>query len=93
MTESKAVSAGWGSDLRIVAVAAMAPFLSGLLVLLGYIWLNGFGVVLGLGAAIGWGVWWYRRNDKEFFPRAMNNGAFVITVVLTLAALALVLFV
>ena len=93
MTESKAVSAGWGSDLRIVTVAAIAPFLSGLLVLLGYIWLNGFGILLGLGAAIGWAVWWYRRNDRAFFPREMNNGAFVISLVLTLGVLALVLFV
>jgi uncharacterized Tic20 family protein len=92
VTEAKTLAPNWGSDLRIVAVAAMAPLLSGLLVLLGYIWLNGFGVVLGLGAAIGWIVWWRRRNDREFFPREMNNGAFVITVVLTIAALALVLF-
>ena len=93
MTEAKTLSPNWGSDLRIVAVAAMAPFLCGLLVLLGYIWLNGFGVVLGLAAAIGWVVWWRRRNDREFFPREMNNSAFVITIVLTIAALALVLLV
>ena len=85
------MSAGLGSDLRITAVAAMTPFLAGMLVLLGYVWLGGFGVLLGLGAAIAWAVWWFRRNDRKFFPRDVNTGAFVITIGLTVVSLVLVL--
>lgn len=91
MTESNSISAGWGSDLRVAAVAAMAPFLAGLLVLLGYIWLGGFGILLGLGGAIFWAVWWHRRNDRAFFPRDVNGGAFTATIVLTGVAFVLIL--
>jgi hypothetical protein len=90
VTESNAVSAGLGSDLRVAAVGAMAPFLAGLLVLLGYAWLGGFGIVLGLGGAIFWGVWWYRRNGKSF-PRAVKTGPFAGSIVLTVIVFVLVL--
>ena len=90
VTESNSVSAGLGSDLRVAAVGAMAPFLAGLLVLLGYLWLGGFGIVLGLGGAIFWAVLWYRRNGK-FFPRDVQTRAFTITIVLTVAVFVLVL--
>jgi hypothetical protein len=89
VTTPNEVSAGLGSDLRVAAVGAMAPFLAGLLVLLGYLWLNGFGLLLGLGAAIGWGVWWYRRNGRRFFPRDVATGPFYITIGLTAGALIL----
>ena len=91
MTTPNSVSAGLGSDLRVAAVGAMAPFLGGLLVLLGYLWLGGFGLLLGLGAAIAWGVWWYRRNDRRFFPRDVANGPFYITIGLTAAVFVLIL--
>jgi hypothetical protein len=90
VTESNSVSAGLGSDLRVAAVGAMAPFLAGVLVLLGYLWLGGFGIVLGLGGAVFWGVWWYRKHGK-FFPRDVNTGAFVGTIVLTVVVFVLVL--
>jgi hypothetical protein len=90
VTDTNSVSAGWGSDLRITAVAAMTPFLAGMLVLLGYAWIGGFGVVLGLAAAIWWAVWWYRRNDG-FFPRDVNSTAFGVTIGLTVVAFVLVL--
>jgi hypothetical protein len=84
------VSSGWGSDLKVAAVAALAPFLAGTLALLGLLWLGGFGVVLGLAGAIAWGVWWYRRNGG-FFPRDVNGAAFGITIGLTAVALFLLL--
>ncbi|MCA1835502.1 MAG: hypothetical protein LC721_03860, partial [Actinobacteria bacterium] len=43
MTETNAVSAGTGSDIRITAVAVMAPLLPGLLVLVGYAALHQLG--------------------------------------------------
>src|SRR5262245_12371862 len=67
VTTPNSVSAGWGSDLRVAAVGAMTPFLPGLLVLLGYLWLGGFGLLLGIGAAIAWIVWWRRSNGRRFF--------------------------
>ena len=91
MTTENSVSAGLGSDLRVAAVGAMAPFLAGLLVLLGYLWLGGFGLLLGIGAAIAWGVWWFRRNDRRFFPRDVATGPFYLTIVLTAVVFVLTL--
>jgi hypothetical protein len=79
---ANSVSAGWGSDLKVAAVAAMAPLLAGSAVLLGYLWLGGFGVVLGIGGAIAWAVWWYRR-ESAFFPRDIQTAPLVITTVVT----------
>jgi hypothetical protein len=90
VTESNSVSAGWGSDLVVAAVAAMAPLMAGMFVLLGYIWLGGFGVLLGVGAFIAWGVWWFRKNNA-LVPRQANLGAVGLTAVLTIGSLILVL--
>lgn len=79
----------WGSDLRIAAAAALAPFLSGLLVLLGLIWLGGFGIVLGIAAAIAWAVWWYRRNGA-LVPRQVDTTALLITAAITVGVLIVV---
>lgn len=91
MTAPNSVSAGLGSDLRVAAVGAMAPFLGGLVVLLGYLWLGGFGLLLGLGAAIAWAVWWYRSNGRRFFPRDVENRPFYITIALTAVVFVLTL--
>jgi hypothetical protein len=91
VTAPNSVSTGLASDLRVAAVGAMAPFLGGLLVLLGYLWLSGFGLLLGIGAAIVWGVWWYRRNGRRFFPRDVATVPFYITIALTVAAFVLTL--
>lgn len=90
VTDGNSVSAGLGSDLKVASVAAMGPFLAGMLALLGLLWIGGFGVVLGLAGAVAWAVWWYRRNDG-LFPREVDNRAFFITIALTAAALILVL--
>jgi hypothetical protein len=79
----------WGSDLRIAAAAALAPFLCGLLVLLGLLWLGGFGIVLGLVAAIVWAVWWYRRNGAVI-PREVDTRALLITAAITVAVVIVV---
>ena len=78
-----AVSAGIGSDLRVASVGAMAPFIGGVAILLGYEWLDVFGVLCGIAVAIWWAVWWYRRNDESFFPRDVDGGAYAITIILT----------
>jgi hypothetical protein len=68
----------------------MTPFLAGLLVLLGYVWLGGFGIVLGLAGAIFWALWWRKRNGK-FFPRDVSTGPFIGTIALTAIVFVLVL--
>jgi hypothetical protein len=92
VTERNSVSSGVGSDLLVASVAAMGPFLAGMLALLGLIWIGGFGVVLGLGGAVFWAVWWYRRNGA-LFPRDVDLAAYAITVALTVGSLILVLVV
>ena len=89
MTDNS-VSAGWASDLKVAAVAAMAPLLAGSAVLLGYLWLGGFGILVGLGGAIGWGVWWYRR-ESAFFPRDAALGPLVVTALITFGVVFLAL--
>ena len=91
MTTPNSVSAGWGSDLRLAAVGVMTPFLPGVLVLLGYLWLGGFGLLLGIGAAIAWIVWWRRSNGRKFFPRDVEAKPFYITIALTVVVFVLTL--
>ena len=75
----------------MAAVGVMTPFLPGLLVLLGYLWLGGFGLLLGIGGAIAWIVWWRRSNDRKFFPRDVATGPFYITIALTVVVFVLTL--
>jgi hypothetical protein len=88
---SNRVSAGVGSDFRAAVLGAMMPFGAGLLVLVGYLWLQVFGVILAVGGGIWWAVWWRRKHGK-FFPRDVEGGPFILTIVLTvilfIAALA-----
>ncbi|TDP96122.1 hypothetical protein [Labedaea rhizosphaerae] len=88
MTEAEnSVSAGIGSDLKVASVAAMTPFIMGVAILLGWAWLDVFGVLLGIGGGIWWAVWWYKRNDDKFFPRDVAGGPYAITIVITVALL------
>ncbi|ONI79177.1 hypothetical protein ALI144C_25395 [Actinosynnema sp. ALI-1.44] len=77
-----AVSAGTGSDFRVAIVGALMPFGLGLLVLLGYAWLSFFGAILGLLGALWWALWWRKKHNKKFFPRDVEGGPFVLTLVL-----------
>jgi hypothetical protein len=81
------VSAGTGSDLKVASVGAMTPIIFGVAILLGWEWLDVFGVLLGIGGAIWWAVWWHKRNDEKFFPRDVNGTAYAITIVITVALL------
>jgi len=79
------VSAGVGSDLKVASVGAMTPFIFGVSILLGWMWLDVFGVLCGIAVSIWWAVWWYRRNDESFFPRDVDGGAYAITIIITVA--------
>lgn len=67
----------------------MTPLLPGTLVLLGYLWLGGFGLLLGIGAAIAWIVWWRRSNGRKFYPRDVEQRAFYISIALTVLVFVL----
>jgi hypothetical protein len=86
------VSAGFGSDVKAAVVGALMPFGAGVLVLAGYLWLDIFGIVLAAAAGIWWAVWWRRKHHGKFFPREVEGGPFVLTIVLVavlfIAALA-----
>jgi hypothetical protein len=81
-SSNNAVSAGIGSDVRAAVVGALMPFGAGLAVLVGYLWLTVFGVILAVAGGIWWAVWWRRKHGK-FFPRDVEGGPFVLTIVLT----------
>jgi hypothetical protein len=89
-TLENSVSAGIGSDFRAAAVGALMPLGAGLAALVGYIWLDAFGIILAVAGAIWWAVWWRRKNGK-FFPRDVQNGPFIVTLVIV-AILAIVAF-
>jgi hypothetical protein len=84
------VSAGTGSDIRAATVGALMPLGLGLIVLVGYIWLDVLGIFLALGGAVWWAVWWRRKHGK-FFPRDVEGGPFVLTVVLVVILLIIAL--
>jgi hypothetical protein len=86
-SSNNAVTAGWGSDIRAAVVGALMPLGAGLLVLVGYLWLEVFGVFLAVAGGIWWAVWW-RRKHGRFVPRDVEGGPFVLTIVL-----AVVLFI
>ena len=88
MTEvENSVSAGIGSDLKVASVGAMAPFIIGVAILLGWEWLDVFGVLLGIAGGIWWAVWWHKRNGEKFFPRDVDGGAYGISIIITVALL------
>lgn len=91
-TRENAVTAGPGSDFRVAVLGALIPFGGGLLFLVGFLWLTWFGIVLAALGALWWAVWWRKKHDKKFFPRDVEGGPFVLTIVLTvilfIAALA-----
>jgi hypothetical protein len=79
---SNRVTAGVGSDFRVAVLGALMPFGAGALVLLGYMWLDALGVILAIAGGIWWAVWWRRKHGK-FFPRDVEGGPFILTIVLT----------
>ena len=91
-TRQNAVSAGTGSDIRAATVGAMIPFGGGLMFLVGFLWMSWFGIILAAAGAVWWAVWWRKKHGGKFFPRDVEGGPFVLTLVLTviffIAALA-----
>lgn len=88
------VSAGPGSDLGALLVAALLTYSGGVLMLVGYLLLDGvFGAILGLVGAFFGVVWWRKLNGEKTFPRTVKPARVIVLAVvgalLTLAAFAL----
>ena len=75
-------AAGWAPHLRVGAFAALLPLALGFPVLIGLIWLGGFGIVLGIAAAVVLLVAWYRRQGA-LIPREVGGGALLTVLVVT----------
>jgi hypothetical protein len=75
-------AARWAPHLRTGAFAALLPLALGFPVLIGWIWLGGFGIVLGVFAAIGLLMAWRRRQDAVF-PSEIEPGALLTVLVVT----------
>ncbi|MEV5535572.1 hypothetical protein AB0L13_01840 [Saccharopolyspora shandongensis] len=61
-------------DVLAATLAALLPLGGGMLVMLGYSWLDIFGLILGVAGAAGWGYWW-RNKHKSFFPKDLRGGS------------------
>ena len=61
-------------DLLAAALAGLMPLGDGLLVLIGYVWLDIFGAILGIAGAVAWAVWWRNRRGS-FFPKDLTGGS------------------
>jgi hypothetical protein len=68
-------------DLLAATLGALMTFGAGLLVLIGYFWLDAFGAVIGAAAAIAGVVWWRRRHG-QFFPNGLQGRTVVRFAVL-----------
>lgn len=77
-------------DLLAATLGALMPLGAGILILIGYSWLNIFGAVLGAAGAVAWFVWW-RRQKGRFFPKDL--AARTVVRMAILVAVLVVIFV
>ncbi|WP_433871981.1 hypothetical protein [Saccharopolyspora sp. CA-218241] len=61
-------------DVLAATMAALMPLGAGFTVTLGYLWLDIFGLIVGLGAVAGWAYWW-RNKHGAFFPADLRGGS------------------
>ncbi len=65
---SNRVSAGPASDTKAFFAATLLTFLSGMIVLIGFIMAGGFGIVLGIVGMI-FGLVWWKGHHGSMLPR------------------------
>jgi hypothetical protein len=74
-------------DLLAAALGGLLPLGAGLLMMIGYLWIDVFGAILGAGAAAAWAFWW-RKKHGTFFPKNLDGksvgGIGVLVAVLAL---------
>ena len=64
---------GWTPQLRIGGFAALLTIAAGFAVLAGWVWIGGFGIVLGLIVDVA-GLVWLSRRYGAIFPREVPGG-------------------
>jgi hypothetical protein len=87
-------SATVSSDLKVLVCAALVTFAAGMLVLAGYMMMDVFGGLLGIGGAIAGVVWWKKTLDRAVvFPREvpgkMMAGLAVVAALLLMFTLGM----
>ncbi|WP_130344481.1 hypothetical protein [Herbihabitans rhizosphaerae] len=75
------VSAGTGSDIRVMTVAFVMPMMA-LAAIVGFVWGSWIGGIIGAALWVGWLVWWRSKHKGKFFPRDVQTGPFVITLII-----------
>jgi hypothetical protein len=83
---------GWAPHLRIGIYTALLTISAGLAVLVGWAWIGGFGVVLGLVADVA-GMAWLRQRYGAVIPRDAGGGALlhVLVAAVMLAGIGLLI--
>jgi len=89
-TGSTQVSTDGASGAKTFTAAALLTFSSGMLMLIGYLLIGGFGVFLGIVAAVLGVLWWRSANDK-MFPANLKKSS-LISVTVASAVLGLIVF-
>ncbi|WP_298180964.1 hypothetical protein [Saccharomonospora sp.] len=79
------VSAGPASDAKAFFAAALLTFASGMVAVIGYIMVGGFGVLLGIVGVVFALVWWKEQHGR-MLPRDLPGKSLTL---LTVAALVL----
>lgn len=86
--EPVAVPTTTEQDLLAAALAALMPLGAGFLVLIAYLWMDVFGVILGL-AGVAWWAYWWRKKRGAFFPKDLQ-GSSVTGMAVFVAVLGLI---
>lgn len=89
---NNAVDDGWAPHLRIGGFALLLTLAAGFAILVGWIWLGGFGIVLGIVAAVA-GMSWLRRRYGAVFPEEVSGSALLrlLAAVVVLGGIAVLL--
>jgi hypothetical protein len=80
---------GWAPHLRAGLYALLLTLAAGMAVLVGWVWIGGFGIVLGLIVAA-FGVGWLTMRYGGLVPRDVPGGALlrVLVAAVVLAGIA-----
>jgi hypothetical protein len=80
---------GWAPHLRIGVFALLLTLAAGFAILLGWVWIGGFGIVLGLIVDVA-GIAWVNRRYGAVFPPDAEPGLLlrVLAAVIVLGGIA-----